>query len=87
LGKKGSAPAEYEVKIGHCVAVKAWSAWRMPFGGIICPVFWCWLYVPLSGQKHMVATWIENYEVDKTWLEVRSLCPNAELHKMLAKGI
>lgn len=26
----------------------------------------------------MVATWIENYEVDKTWLEVRSLCPNAE---------
>lgn len=41
LGKKGSAPAEYEVKIGHCVAVKAWSAWRMPFGGIICPFFWC----------------------------------------------
>jgi len=23
LGKKDSAPAEYEVKIGHCVAVKA----------------------------------------------------------------
>lgn len=28
----------------------------------------------------MVATRIENYEVDKTRLEVRPLCPNAELH-------
>ena len=54
LEKKDSAPAEYEVKIGHYVAVKAWSAWHMPFGGIVCPFFWYW-YVPLSGQKHVVA--------------------------------